>query len=119
MAGVKGMKHRRARPKKASDHQVLASIENRLRDHALGENEMSPTQVMAARAVYDKLRPTLSAIESTQLDPRDKADPQQLAARLAAMFAEKPALFEQVLALRSAASAQQAPNTSDETRVTH
>lgn len=107
MAGVKGMKHRRARPRKASDAQVLASIENRLLSHSLGEIEMSPTQVMAARAVYDKLRPSLSAIEQNVHDSRDTVDPAALASRLAALFNEKPELFEQVIALKNAAMQSQ------------
>ena len=118
MAGVKGMKHRRARPKKHTDALLMSKIENQLIEHALGEREMSPTQVQAAKAVYDKLRPTLSSIEQTQTDPRDQADATQLAARLAAMFNEKPELLEQIKQLMGNA-AQQSAEVKSEERVTH
>lgn len=119
MAGVKGMKHRGRRAPKSTDAAVLTLIENRLKAHVLGECEMSPTQVMAARAVYDKLRPSLSAIESTVKDPRDAADPQQLVAKLAAMFHEKPGLLEQVIALRDAATVTQQAVEQSQTQVKH
>lgn len=119
MSGIKGMKHRRRRAAKSNDAATLTLIENRLKAHVLGQEKMSPTQVMAARAVYDKLRPTLSAIEQTVNDERDMADPTQLAARLAALFHEKPALFEQVMALKNAASTQQHAQEQTSPQVTH
>ena len=102
MAGVKGMKHRRARARKHSDALVMSRIENQLIAHALGECDMSQTEVQAAKAVYDKLRPSLSAIDQNITDARDAADPAQLSARLAALFTEKPQLFEQIKQLMSA-----------------
>ena len=103
------MKHRRPRSTRSNDQQVLTVIENKLKAHALGTEEMSPTQVMAARAVYDKLRPTLAAVEQTTIDKRDSLNAQELAAKLAAMFIEKPELYDQVLAIHARALAQLQP----------
>src|SRR5712691_9215929 len=100
MSGKLGMKHRRPRASKSNDKMILSRIENRLLDHGLGQTEMSPTQVMAARAVYDKLRPTLAAVEHTDPDPRDKMTPAELVTRLVAMFDAQPYLLDHVLALR-------------------
>lgn len=119
MSGVKGMKHRKPRPKKQRDEYAVARIEELLTKHMDGEIELSATQLKAMEIRYSRLRPTLSAVESTVHDTRDAADPAALAARLAALFHEKPALFDQVMALRSAANAPREPVKKDETRVTH
>lgn len=119
MSGIKGMKHKKPRPKKQRDEYAIARIEELLTKHMDGELKLSPTQLKAMEIRYSRLRPVLSAIESTIHDERDRADPQQLAARLAAMFAEKPALFEQVMALRSAANEQSSAQEDGEKRVTH
>ncbi|HZQ44461.1 MAG TPA: hypothetical protein VFA99_14495 [Acidobacteriaceae bacterium] len=82
--------------------QRLGEIKKRLMDHGLGKVEMQPSQVKALEVLLDRLEPRLSAIEHTEANPRDAADPAQLAARLAALFNEKPHLFEQVMALKNA-----------------
>jgi hypothetical protein len=107
MAGIKGMKHKRPRAKKHSDAIEASKIENLLADHYSGEGELSSTQLKAIEIRYARLKPTLAAIEQTVVDPRDKQDPAQLAQKLAAMFAEKPELWEQVSAIRNQAVAQE------------
>jgi len=114
MAGKKGMKHRRPRTAKDRDIYAAARIEQILDAAREGELELTPARLKAIEIAYSRLKPTLAAIEQTNVDPRDKADPQQLAARLAALFTEKPQLFEQVVALKNAhAAQQQAQHESD------
>ena len=62
--------------------------------------DISPSAVALLRARYDKLRPSLASTEVTMNDPRDNARPEDVAARLAALFNEKPDLFAQVMALK-------------------
>lgn len=64
--------------------------------------DISPAAVSLLRTRYDKLRPSLASTEVTVHDPRDQARPEDVAARLAAMFHENPALFDQVVALKNA-----------------
>lgn len=119
MAGVKGMKHRRPRSMKERNVYAAARIEQILDAAREGEIELTPARLKAIEIAYSRLKPTLAAVEQTIVDPRDTADPAQLAARLAALFAEKPALFEQVMALKNAHAAQQSSPVADEQRVTH
>lgn len=118
MAGVKGMKHRRPRTAKERDVYAASRIEQLLDAAREGEIELSPTRLKAMELAYSRLKPTLSAVEQTNVDPRDAADPAQLAQRLASMFNEKPELLEQVRALMANAS-QQTPQVASEERVTH
>lgn len=87
-------------------------------DHGLGLVEMQPSQVKALEVLLDRLEPKLSAIEHTEANPRDTADPAQLAARLAAMFNEKPELLAQIKQLMANA-AQQSAQTDSEQQVKH
>jgi len=114
MAGVKGMKHSKPRPKKQRDEYALARIEELLAKHMDGEIELSPTQLKAIEIRYARLRPTLASIESTVHDERDRKDPAELATRLAAMFDAKPELLDQVLAIRAAAAQKNEQQQSQE-----
>lgn len=76
-------------------------------------------RIAAAKAVLPFLKPALSSVEQTIVDDRDKADPAELAQRLAAMFDQKPELFEQVVALRTAAIEKQSAQASAQHSVKH
>lgn len=104
MPGIKGMKHRRRRAPKSNDAQVCTVIENRLKNHFDGKEQMSQTQLKAAELLYSRLRPTLSAVEHSQQDPRDVMTPDELVSKLVALFNDKPELWAQVKALRDAAN---------------
>ncbi len=80
---------------------------------------VDPVRVAAAKAALPFLMPTLASVEQTIVDDRDKADAGQLAARLAALFNEKPGLFEQVMALKNDANAQQQAQEQQPAQVTH
>jgi hypothetical protein len=101
--------------------QRSGEIKKRLSACALGEPnaEMTAAQIKAAEVVLDRHEPRLSSIEQTVHDERDTADPGLLAAKLAAMFNEKPELFDQVMELKNAGAAQQTSPQSGEERVTH
>jgi hypothetical protein len=103
----KGRRNARPRAPAHSDAIECSKIERLLSDHYSGIAELSPTQLKAIEIRYSRLRPTLASIEQTFNDPRDQADASQIAAKLAALFNEKPELFEQVIALKNAAAAQQ------------
>lgn len=101
--------------------QRVGEIKKRLADSALGEGEkqMTPAQVKAAEVILDRHEPRLASVDQTVRDERDVADPSELAARLAALFHEKPALFEQVKAMCSATNQSVATPAAIEERVTH
>lgn len=88
--------------------------------------ELPASAVQLLRSRYDKLRPSLQAVEQTIVDPRDSQDAGQLTAKLAALFTEKPQLLEQIRELMRGAHATNAPHnaTSDgngvsQERITH
>lgn len=62
-----------------------------------------PADATLMRARYDKLRPSLSAVEVTQNDPRDEMNADDMMGKLAAMFAEKPELWEQLVSIKQRA----------------
>lgn len=76
-------------------------------------------RMRAADILLPYQKPRLAAVEQTIVDPRDSQDPAALAQKLAAMFNEKPELFDQVVALRNAANQPAAPVSTEEKRVTH
>lgn len=55
--------------------------------------EITPAAATLLRARYDKLRPTLSAVEQSVTDHRDKLNPAELETRLKAMYEANPELF--------------------------
>lgn len=114
MAGIKGMKHKR--PRNAKERAVYATsrIEQLLDQAREGEIDLSPQRLKAIELAYSRLKPTLAAIEQTIVDPRDKADPAELATRLAAMFDAKPELLDQVMAIRTAATQKPAQQQAQE-----
>jgi hypothetical protein len=115
----KGARNSRPRSPAHTDAIECSKIEKLLSGHYSGDSKLSPTQLKAIELRYSRLRPTLSSIEQTFNDPRDKADPTELAARLAAMFHEKPELFEQVMRIKNASAAPQTSTQAEPTQVTH
>jgi hypothetical protein len=115
----KGARNSRPRSPAHSDAIECSKIEKLLSGHYSGHSKLSPTQLKAIELRYSRLRPTLSSIEQTFNDPRDKADPNELAARLAAMFHEKPELFEQVVRLKNASETQKTNTPAEQPQVTH
>ena len=91
---------------------VVGQIEKLLADHYLGKSELSATQLKAIELRYSRLRPTLSSIEQTNIDPRDAADPGALLQQLQALIAEKPHLLE--LLNRSASATNAVHNGTSE-----
>ena len=62
---------RRRKPfhdERTKDKIRLSQVENRLNDHGFGKIELTQTQVTALRAIYDKLRPSLQAIEQHNIE---------------------------------------------------
>ncbi len=98
----------------AANHLQCPTCKSKMDVNDLKDIPASVSQLIKVR--YDKLRPSLQATELTVHDPRDMADPAELSTRLAALFAEKPQLWDQVVALRAS---QQAHENSTEHQVTH
>jgi hypothetical protein len=99
-----GSLNKRPRSPRSDDAQQCTVIEKLLANHYNGREKLSPTQLKAIELRYARLRPTLAAVEHTQLDPRDQMSPEELVAKLAALFDAQPQLLQQVLALRGHAS---------------
>lgn len=62
--------------------------------------DITPAAAQLLRSRYDKLRPTLSAIEQVEPDRRDALRPDELQAKLMALFEKNPGLFESIQAAR-------------------
>lgn len=99
-ARINKIKHDEKTKDKIRASQLLNFLANAALRARKGK-PVDPVRVAAAKAALPFLLPTLSSIEQTVHDERDTADPNVIAARLAALFNEKPELFEQVIALRS------------------
>lgn len=63
-----GVRLRRTQTQQERDANRLAQVENILIDHANGKLELNQSQVAAAKAIYDKLRPSLSSVEQTNIE---------------------------------------------------
>jgi hypothetical protein len=71
--------------------------------------EITPGAAQLLRARYDKLRPSLSSIEQTNLNPEDKATESDILAKLSALVAEHPDLIRSLLDKASAPAATPLP----------
>lgn len=63
--------------------------------------ELSQATLTAMRIRYDKLRPALSAVEQTNIDPEESLTEQQLMDRLLALIDAHPDLVQRALAARA------------------
>lgn len=118
MAGVKGMKHRRARTPKDRDGYAAARIEQLLDDIREGKTKADASQLKAMELRYSRLRPMLSAVEQTVTDARDTADPAEIEAKLRALYDAKPELFA-FIQPKAAQQVEQKSSAPGEQRVTH
>lgn len=99
-----------------------SQLVNFLADAALKDKQgkkVDPTRVAAAKAVLPFLRPQLSAVEQTNVEPRDQLKDDEILARLQALVIEKPHLLDQLNALRSATNTPSPQVSSEDKRVTH
>lgn len=113
MAGKKGSKYSRAMSNQQRDSIALSRIENYIDgqlDKALvcpecgkehgAVKDLTPAQVALIRARYDKLRPTLSAVDQTvHEEPKGE---QQVIQELRSLFLSKPELFHELTRAMSA-----------------
>lgn len=67
--------------------------------HKISNLDSSVVAVMRMR--YDKLRPTLQAVEQTNIDPQDKLDENQILTKLGALIDAHPDLLQRALAARA------------------
>ena len=63
--------------------------------------ELSQATLIAMRIRYDKLRPALSAVEQTNIDPEQTLTEQQLMDRLVALIDAHPDLVQRALAAKA------------------
>jgi len=63
-----------------------------LTEHVVGERDMSPSQVAAAKVVLDKCVPSLQAVEYRLLDA-DGLSEEEIIERIRAIVAENPKLL--------------------------
>lgn len=102
----KGSATSRSRTQQERDTVAALRIEQLLDQAREGKVQLAPDRLKAIELRYARLRPMLSAIEQTTVDPRDKQDPAELEAKLRALFDARPELFS---FLKTDAPAQQTP----------
>jgi hypothetical protein len=95
--GITGYKVRREQVKKTRDEITLTLVEKKLKSHVDGLIELSQTQVMAARILYDKLRPSLSAVEQTITNESDLMSEADIVQKLQALIQAYPDLVRSLL----------------------
>ena len=128
MAGKKGQKWSKGMTKHQRDEIALTKIENFMdaqMDKVLAcpdcgkEYEsvkvIEPAQAALIRARYDKLRPTLSAVEQTIIDDRDSQSEGDIMAKLRALVGAHPDLIRSLLDAQQ--SSPEAQPESDSERV--
>lgn len=100
----KGSTSSRSRTQQERDSLAAMRIEQILDQAREGKLQLSTDRLKAMELRYARLRPVLSAVEQTNIDPRDKKDPALLVQSLSAMFDQKPELWDQLLKIRGAAA---------------
>jgi hypothetical protein len=71
------------------------------------------SNVLAAIKIrYDKLRPSLSAVEQTTISEDEKLDDNQILAKLSALIEQHPDIVQQALALKARQSTAPLPDTT-------
>jgi hypothetical protein len=103
MAGQPGMVRSRPTSDAHKDAILRAKIENKLSKHFDGKEKLSISQLRAADLLYARLRPTLSTVEQTLVDQRDKLSEAEVLAELQGLFTAKPELLDKLIELRDAA----------------
>ena len=71
---------------------------NRLKKHARGEIEMSPTQIRAAEILLDRVIPKLSAVEQTVIDPAASMSEAEILAQLMDLARKHPQIIRKLAA---------------------
>ena len=125
MAGKKGQKWSKGMTKHQRDEIALTKIENFMdaqMDKVLAcpycgkdyENVkvIEPAQAALIRARYDKLRPTLSAVEQTNINESDQMSEADLMAKLKTFVQQHPDLIRSLLdSQQSSAEAKPEPDS--------
>ena len=76
----------------------VGNIVNRLQKAAMGEIDVTPTQLNAAKVLLDKCLPNLTATEITEQVPEQSLE--ELEERLRQMIAQNPKLLELIEPLK-------------------
>lgn len=74
--------------------------------------DLPNSTVTLLRARYDKLRPSLSAVEQTNVNPADQATESQLINQLVSIIQARPDVLDTLIAMRQKASEAQDSHTS-------
>lgn len=124
MSGKKGQRWSKSMTKQQRDEIALTKIENYMdsqMDKVLAcpdcdkkyENvkDITPAQSALIRARYDKLRPTLSAVEQTVVSDADSASESQLINQLVSIIQARPDVLDTLIAMRQKASEAQDSHT--------
>ena len=71
---------------------------SRLKKHADGEIELSPTQIRAAEILLDRALPKLSAVEQTVIDPASALSEEEILAQLVDLARKHPQIVRKLQA---------------------
>ena len=67
--------------------------------------EINPAVIQALKIRYDKLRPSLSAVEQTMVEPDQKLSEADILGKITALLAAHPDLVQQALAMQARSTA--------------
>lgn len=114
----KGSKSSRSKTQQEKDTLAALRIEQLLDDAREGKIALDQSKLKAIEIRYSRLRPVLSAVEQTTVDPREQQDPAELESKLRALHDARPELFA-FLQPKPAASTQQEAPAQTTRQVTH
>jgi hypothetical protein len=100
VAGKKGQTWSKPMTKQQRDEIALTKIEKMLDDQRDGVVELTPIQLKALEIRYHKLRPSLSAVEQTNLNPQDQITESQLISNLHSFLQANPDVLPQLIAMQ-------------------
>lgn len=114
LTGKTGKNGVRAKTQKSDEEKIqqrISQVENFLLEQLTSGEESDSAKVSAAKALYDKLKPTLAAVEQHTLNA-DIPSEDALEQALNALVAQRPALVDHLIQLREQQRAAESNTTA-------
>lgn len=98
--GKTGVRARREKSEEERLQTRISKVEQFLLKQLDSPAESDSAKVSAAKALYDKLKPTLAAVEQHTIHGADLASEDQIISALESIVAQRPQLVDHLVAIR-------------------
>ena len=99
--GEHGKRAKTSKSREEIDNQRLALVENFLaKQISKKRGKVDPARVQAAKALYDKLKPTLASVEQTNINESDLVAEDAILQALESLVARRPDLVDRLVLIR-------------------